>query len=203
MQIGDVVPIETEESITYLRIVSLKYTRDTTYMKRVLDIQDAEVAERVLPTEIEVSELLFNSQPGYLVCTDALKSVKLQDPSFLVCPPATLPRFSMSHLGKLDTIMEPYFVRALEKVQSFLADRDSGLPSVLCGQPGSGRTHLLKYMADSLGYGFQTIDCLAHFNMTKLQTLLTKDLPSTCRLSSVIELVNFHRYGLLLEGGQQ
>ena len=77
VQIGDVVPIETEESITYIRIVSLKYTRDTTYMKRVLDIQDAEVAERVLPTEIEVSELLFNSQPGYLVCTDALKSVKL------------------------------------------------------------------------------------------------------------------------------
>ena len=133
VQIGDVVPIEYEESIFYLRIVSLKYTRDTNYMRRVLDIEDSEVAQRVLPNEIEVSELLFNSLPGYLIHRDSLKSVKLQDPSVLICPPATLPRFTMSHYGKLETVMEPYFERALQKMQGFVADRDSGLPSVLSG----------------------------------------------------------------------
>ena len=55
VQIGDIVPIEIDNNVIYLRILSFKYTRDTSYIRRVLDIEDSEVAEKVLPTEIEVS----------------------------------------------------------------------------------------------------------------------------------------------------
>ena len=117
VQIGDIVPMETDDSVIHLRIVGFKYTRDTLYIKRVLDIEDSEVAERVLPSEIEVSDLHFNSLPGYLVHSDSLNAVKLIDPSILSCPPAALPRFTMSHLGKLKTVQEPYFERALQKMK--------------------------------------------------------------------------------------
>ena len=46
-------------------------------MQRVLDISDPAIASEVLPAEIEVSELSFNSQAGYLVHSDYLERVTL------------------------------------------------------------------------------------------------------------------------------
>ena len=68
VQIGDCIPIkyrlsngQPEKNSAYLRVVNLKYKRDTKYMRRVLDISDPTIASEVLPAEIEVSELSFNS----------------------------------------------------------------------------------------------------------------------------------------------
>ena len=83
-----------------------------------------------------------------------------------------------------------------------MSDSDSALPCILMGHPGSGRTHLLRHLADSVGFVFTEIDCLAHFNLSKLQTLLSSDIPARSQLPQVVELANFHRYGLLLDGGQ-
>ena len=87
-------------------------------------------------------------------------------------------------------------------MRSYMKDEDNALPSVLIGHPGSGRTHLLKYLADSVGYTFTEIDCLANFNLSKMQTMLTKDILAASELPRVVELNNFHRYGLLMDGGQ-
>ena len=110
VQIGDCVPVhcgqKKERDLVYLRVVSLKYRRDVKYMQKVLDITDPEIAQKVLPGEIEVSELSFNSSPGYLVHKDHLQHVTLleQDGDKLVCPPQSLPRYTLTNYSELTTL---------------------------------------------------------------------------------------------------
>ena len=139
-----------------------------------------------------------------MVHSEYLERVTLleQEEEKLICPPQYLPRYTLTNFGELVTLREPYFSRAFATVRSFMFDTDSSLPSVLIGHPGSGRTHLLKYLADSVGYTFTEVDCLAHFNLSKMQTLLSTAIPNLSQLPQVIELTNFHRYGLLMEGNQ-
>ena len=81
VQIGDCVPIHisqnSETDLIFLKVVSLKHMRAVKYKQKVLDITDPQITEKVLPREVEVSELSFNEQPGYLIHTDHLEHVKL------------------------------------------------------------------------------------------------------------------------------
>lgn len=55
-------------------------------------------------------------------------------------------------------------------------------PIVLIGHPGSGKSLILKYLADRLGFAFSQIDCLAHLNLTQLKTLLDTTIPANSPL---------------------
>lgn len=66
--------------------------------------------------------------------------------------------------------------------------------ALLTGAHGCGKSHLLKDLADSTGYAFREINCLSHFNITKLRKAL-----QTTKTYSIIEFGNFDKYNLLLE----
>jgi len=72
---------------------------------------------------------------------------------------------------------------------------DSNLDlALLTGAHGCGKSHLLKDFADSSGYSYREINCLSHFNITKLRKAL-----NTTKTYSIIEFTNFDKYNLLLE----
>lgn len=78
VQISDVVPIQIDQRcLVYLRVVWLEYVRDTTYYRRVLGINDDEIASKVLKDRILVTELSFNERRGYLCHSSALESIEL------------------------------------------------------------------------------------------------------------------------------
>ena len=58
---------------------------------------------------------------------------------------------------------------------------------------------MLRHVADSMGYAFSQVDCLAHFSMVKLQSLIGKQLPEKSSLPQVVELLNFDQFNMLLE----
>ena len=60
-----------------LRVVRLEYERDTNYARRVLDVDDDEVAARYFATRVQVSDLSFNERAGYLCHQDSLEEVEL------------------------------------------------------------------------------------------------------------------------------
>jgi len=64
-----------------LKVTSLKYKKENGYLLKVLDIKDDEVAEKTLPTEIEVTDLTFNQYPGYLLHHSHLSTVELSSGS--------------------------------------------------------------------------------------------------------------------------
>ena len=123
VQIGDCLPLQSGHgkgnNLVFFRVVSLKCKRDTKFMQRVLDITDPQIASEVLPGEVEVSELSFNAQAGYLVHADHLQEVSLveQEEERLICPPPCLPRYTLSNYGKLVTLLEPYFGRAFASMR--------------------------------------------------------------------------------------
>jgi len=57
-------------------------------------------------------------------------------------------------------------------------------------------------LADAEGLVFSKLDCLFHLNLTKLKELVTDLVPNTCGgACSVIELINFEKYGMLSTEG--
>lgn len=75
---------------------------------------------------------------------------------------------------------------------------------LLSGPSGSGKSELLKFYSDKQGYSYVKIDCLAHFNLSKLQSIFSKVIPDMYAhqgLPLLVELDNFHRYTLLLDAG--
>ena len=66
LQIADVVPLKlrgsdgTDSRIVFLRVVWLEYLSDPTFYRRVLDIEDDQIAERVLSERVKVTEMSFN-----------------------------------------------------------------------------------------------------------------------------------------------
>ena len=65
---------------------------------------------------------------------------------------------------------------------------------------GSGNTTLLRDVADSLGYSFESFDCLSYFNISLVWKLLTELIPDTCNTAAlIIELVNFDKFKMLID----
>jgi hypothetical protein len=62
----------------------------------------------------------------------------------------------------------------------------------------SGRSLLLQAYADAQGLPYTQVDCLEHFNLTKLTSVLN----SLARQPQLVELTNFEHYNLLVDSGQ-
>ncbi len=58
------IPVLVDGVLHYLKVIKLKYLRDSALIRKVLDIADD---YNVLSSEVEVSELSFNEHPGYLL----------------------------------------------------------------------------------------------------------------------------------------
>ncbi|TNV84611.1 hypothetical protein FGO68_gene8789 [Halteria grandinella] len=70
----------------------------------------------------------------------------------------------------------------------------------LSGANGSGKTFLLRDLADSLGFSFESFDCLSYFNIPLVKKLFTEVIPDTCNTRGLlVELVNFDRYKMLID----
>jgi len=69
----------SQDSLTFLRVVWLEYVRDTTFYERVLDIKDAEVAQKTLPKRTKVTELSFNERHGYLCHASSLEEIIISE----------------------------------------------------------------------------------------------------------------------------
>jgi hypothetical protein len=65
---------------------------------------------------------------------------------------------------------------------------------------GSGKTSLIRDLADTLGFSFESYDCLNNFNIPMVKKLLNETLPDTCNTSGVlVELEHFDKYKLLID----
>ena len=62
---------------------------------------------------------------------------------------------------------------------------------MLLGHDGSGKTLLLRLLADRLGYVYSKIDCLAHLNLNQLNILLSEKIPQQTLLPQLVELKGF------------
>ena len=62
---------------------------------------------------------------------------------------------------------------------------------MLLGHDGSGKTLLLRLLADRLGYVYSQIDCLAHLNLNQLNALLSEKIPNQTLLPQLVELKGF------------
>jgi len=64
VQIGQTLQVTINGSLYLLRVIRLEYLRDTSMLRKLLDIADE---SDVVPQRVEVSELTFNEHPGYLL----------------------------------------------------------------------------------------------------------------------------------------
>ena len=71
---------------------------------------------------------------------------------------------------------------------------------MLIGHSGSGKSRLCQLLADSRGYVYSAIDCLAHLNFSKMKALFADRIPRQTNLPQVVELVGFSRYAKLMDG---
>lgn len=95
------------------------------------------------------------------------------------------------------------FNELLKATESAFEDEAVIEPIVLLGNAGSGKTHLLRLLADYLGFVYSQIDCLAHLNLNQLSTLLSATIPAqSANLPHVVELISFEKYSLWFEGSQ-
>ena len=80
IQISDVVPLQLNDgAIAFLRVIMLEYLCDTTFYRRVLDIEDDDIAKKVLPERIKVTDMTFNECKGYLCHAESLEKVDIFD----------------------------------------------------------------------------------------------------------------------------
>ena len=70
----------------------------------------------------------------------------------------------------------------------------------LSGVSGSGKSVVLRDIADSLGFSFESFDCLAYFNLPSIKRLFSEIIPDTCNTAALlIELTNFDKYRMLVD----
>ena len=78
---------------------------DTTFYERVLDIKDADVAKKLLPVRIKVTELSYNERQGYLCHSSALEEVIISESepemSAQSVADSSLPKNALSYFGGL------------------------------------------------------------------------------------------------------
>ena len=216
VQIADVIPLTLSGDLAFFKVVWLEYGRDKTYFERVLDIQDAEVSSRVLSSRVMVTELTFNERKGYLCHGNALEEVELinREEQQIGYQLTGLPRNAYSCNKFIEATKDlQYFERCFSQLMKQVSDQvsplgqqvDSGAsePIVLIGHAGSGKTHMLRLLADRVGFLYTHIDCLAHLNLNQLKTLLSETIPAqNAALPHLFELTGFEKYSLWFEGSQ-
>lgn len=70
----------------------------------------------------------------------------------------------------------------------------------LSGVSGTGKTTLLKDLADQLGFTFESFDSLTHFSIPSIKKLLTETVPEHSNIAGVIiELTNIDKYRMLID----
>lgn len=92
-----------------------------------------------------------------------------------------LPKNSLQCAGMIAEVPDLTYFEQTSQELAEMADSCLSVtenePLVLIGHSGSGKTLMLKLLADRLGLAFTQIDCMAHLNLNQLKTLLEKVIP--------------------------
>lgn len=153
-----------------------------------------------------MTELSFNERSGYICHSKSLEEVTFfdgQEQSRSVCSrDQSLPKNVQSFYQQIKvTNGLQYYQKVFDELLK-LSVQESGEPCVLVGHQGSGKSLILKSLADQLGYSFSQVDCLAHLNLNQLEKLLSEKIPQQSSLSQVVELQGFDKYSLWYDGPQ-
>jgi hypothetical protein len=112
-------------------VIRLNYLRDNVeYLKKVADINDEEIAQKLLPQEVEVSELTYNECAGYLLHSSKLKQIAYLQADEGQAGAQTISRLpcyaiANSSLKSVTTLMETnYFSESFIKLTSLVREAE-------------------------------------------------------------------------------